>query len=117
MPLRRKLLKTSDTKERSVHTNLESCNIQIGSEKNSIYCKTNYSDITTYIIIISFTYSYIVDISSYFLLVSYAIILLRSIIWPLGVSAIDAFYGPRGRDSGQRHLATKNSRLKYVHRC
>ena len=75
MPLRRKLLKTSDTKEHSVHTNLESCNIQIGSEKNSIYCKTNYSDITTYIIIISFTYSYIVDISSYFLLVSYAIIL------------------------------------------
>ena len=43
---RRKLLKTTHAEERSLHTNSESCNIQLGSLKKSILFQTNYSDIT-----------------------------------------------------------------------
>ena len=37
--IRRKLLKTADTEERSVHTNLESCNIRHGSLKKQLISK------------------------------------------------------------------------------
>jgi len=38
-PVRRKLLKTAHTEERSFHTNSESCNIRLGSLKNQFNSK------------------------------------------------------------------------------
>jgi len=37
--MRRNLLKTTHTKERSVHTNSETCNIRLGSQKNQFNSK------------------------------------------------------------------------------
>ena len=44
--IRRKLLKTTRTEERSVYTNSERWNIQLWSKKKSILFQTNHSDIT-----------------------------------------------------------------------
>ena len=61
--LRRKLLKTTITEERSVHTNSESSNIRLGSLKNQLNSK-QIIQILQPIIIDNFSmHSYIVDIS------------------------------------------------------
>ena len=42
-PVRRKLLKTAHTEERSFHTNSESCNIQLGSKQINLIPNKPYN--------------------------------------------------------------------------
>ena len=60
---RRKLFETSYIEERSVHTNSESCNFQLGSLKNQFNSKQIIQILQPFIIYYFSTHSYIVNIS------------------------------------------------------
>ena len=60
--IKRKLLKTTHTEERSVHTNSESCNIQLGSWNNQFNSKQIIQILQTIIFGYFSTHSYKVNI-------------------------------------------------------